>query len=375
MAPSFSIRGRSTTRRRRSLRRRLDGRLPEQAHPESGLVLGTAGHIDHGKTRLVAALTGADTDHLEEEKRRGISIELGFAELELPSGRSLGVIDVPGHERFVRTMVAGAGGVDLFLLVVAADDGVMPQTREHLEALRALGVETGVVALNKVDVADAETIVLAREEIGSLLPDTPIIEVSALHGDGVPKLIEAIDAASDAVDLRRDGTWPEGGGILHVDRSFTITGAGTVVTGTVVGRGFAAGRTVTVLPSGNTSRVRSIQIHGRDASSVGPGNRAALNLSGIRTEAVPRGSVVCAPGSSPPVSYRLDVELLHPAADDRPLPRRVQIHHGTRDVAARIVRLDGAFAQLRLEAPLVARARTGSSFDRSRPLRRSAERR
>ena len=324
---------------------------------EPGLVLGTAGHIDHGKTRLIAALTGTDTDRLDEEVRRGISIELGFAELELPSGRSLGVVDVPGHERFVRTMVAGAGGIDLFLLVVAADDGVMPQTEEHLEALRALGVESGVVALNKIDAVDAEMISMAREEIRALLPETPIVEVSAVRGDGLSLLVQTLDAVSDGITPRNRDGWPRAGGLLHVDRSFTIAGAGTVVTGTVVGAGFSAGSTATLLPAETSARIRSIQVHGREVESVGPGHRAALNLSGIKPEAVPRGSVVAAAGCSPTPSYRLDVELLLSGAVDRPLPRRIQVHQGTRDVAARIVPFSDGFAQLRLETPLVARAR------------------
>src|SRR6188472_1275653 len=172
---------------RNSPRRRRSGPLAERAEAPAGLTLGTAGHIDHGKTRLVAALTGTDTDRLAEERRRGISIELGFAELELPGGGSIGIVDVPGHERLVRTMVAGAGGIDVFLLVVAADDGVMPQTVDHLEVLRALGVERGLVALTKVDLVDAGTVALARDEIRGLLPETALIEVSAERGDGIER--------------------------------------------------------------------------------------------------------------------------------------------------------------------------------------------
>jgi len=334
------------------------GRLADRSAAGPGLVLGTAGHIDHGKTRLVAALTGTDTDRLAEERRRGISIELGFAELELPSAGSIGVVDVPGHDRLVRTMVAGAGGIDLFLLVVAADDGVMPQTIEHLEVLRALGVETGVVALNKIDAADGETVGLVHEEIRELLPDAPVVAVSALRGDGIGLLREAIDSLAVQRGRERDeDLWPEAGGVLHVDRSFTIAGAGTVVTGTVTGAGFAAGATVTILPERRPARIRSIQVHGRATAAVGRGRRAALNLSGVSTDEVPRGAVLAAGSSVPQPSHRLDVRLLGAAADDDRPPRRVQVHHGTRAVPARLVPLGDGLAQLRLEAPLIARAR------------------
>ncbi len=323
-----------------------------------GLTLGTAGHIDHGKTRLVAALTGTETDRLEEERRRGISIELGFAELELPGGARLGLVDVPGHERLVRTMVAGATGIDLFLLVVAADDGVMPQTREHLEALRALGVERGVVALNKVDLVDAELRALLTEELRELLPGRPIVETSARTGEGIERLRAAIAAEAEAVITERAGAgaepWPPADGVLHVDRSFTIAGAGTVVTGTVAAGAFEAGARVAVLPARAAARIRSIEVHGRRVESAARGRRAALNLTGIDRSDVPRGSVISVDPESPAPSYRLDVRLLGAAA--RRCPRRLQVHHGTRDAAARVFELGDGLAQLRLEAPLIARA-------------------
>ena len=343
---------------RNSPRRRRSGRLAERAEAPAGLTLGTAGHIDHGKTRLVAALTGTDTDRLAEERRRGISIELGFAELELPGGGSIGIVDVPGHERLVRTMVAGAGGIDVFLLVVAADDGVMPQTVEHLEVLRALGVERGLVALTKIDLVDAGTVALARDEIRGLLPETALIEVSAERGDGIERLRSAIAELATAVAAERAEApgWPPAGGLLHVDRSFTIAGAGTVVTGTVAGDGFAAGEGVAILPADRRARLRAIQVHGRGAAAVGRGRRAALDLAGVGREEVPRGSVVSAAEAGPEPSYRLDVLLLGDAAE-RPPSGRIQVHHGTRDSAARVVPLGAGMAQLRLEAPLVARAR------------------
>jgi selenocysteine-specific elongation factor len=307
----------------------------------------------------VRALTGVDTDRLAEEKRRGISIELGFAELVLPSGASIGIVDVPGHERLVRTMVAGAGGIDMFLLVVAADDGVMPQTIEHLEALRALGVEHGIVALSKVDLVDADTLELARAEAARLVPGAPVVPVSAAEGDGVERLRTTIGELAQAVAAARGATpgGPPAPGILHVDRSFTIAGAGTVVTGTVAGDGFAAGARVRILPVGLDARVRAIEVHGRPARSVGGGRRAALNLAGIDRRRVPRGSVVSAGEPGPRAAYRIDVRLLGAVATDPSASGRVQVHHGTRDVAARLVPLGDGLAQLRLEAPLVARAR------------------
>ena len=332
--------------------------MPDLPAAGPGLTIGTAGHVDHGKTRLVAALTGVDTDRLAEEKRRGISIELGFAELELPAAGSIGIVDVPGHERLVRTMVAGAGAIDLFLLVIAADDGAMPQTIEHLEALRALGVDRGVVALSKADLVDAATLELAREEAVGLVPGAPVIAVSATRGDGIERLREAIDGiagelAGRHAAARRVRPAP---GLLHVDRSFTIAGAGTVVTGTVTGDGFASGDRVRVLPAGLEARVRAIEVHGRPVASAGGGRRAALNLAGTDRRRVPRGSVVSAGEPGPRPAYRLDVLLLG-ALVEAPWHGRVQVHHGTRDVAARVVPLGGALAQLRLEAPLVARAR------------------
>ena len=228
------------------------------------MVLGTAGHIDHGKTALIGALTGTDTDRLEEERRRGISIELGFAELPLPDGRTIGVVDVPGHERLIRTMVAGAAGIDLFLLVIAADDGVMPQTREHLTALRSLGVERGVVALTKHDAAPAESLELARAEAAELLPDTPLVEVSARTGHGVEELRRAIAAQVELAAAARSGghNWAPLPALLPLDRVFALKGIGTVATGTLRGGDVAPGDLLLVHPAGEECRVRSVQVHG-----------------------------------------------------------------------------------------------------------------
>ncbi len=320
-----------------------------------GLTIGTAGHIDHGKTKLIEALTGTDTDRLAEEQRRGISIELGFAELALPGGGRLGVIDVPGHERLVRTMVAGATGIDLFLLVVAADDGVMPQTREHLAVLRALGVERGVVAVTKVDAVDGERRARAREGAAGLVPEAPVVEVSARSGDGLDDLVAAIEQVAEGIERRTPSR--DRPPMLHVDRAFTLRGIGTVVTGTLLSGEIGRGDRIEILPTGLEARVRSVQTHGSDRERVAAGRRVALALTGVDRTEVERGDVIAAPGAGIEPSYRLDVELrLEPGAG--PVAgERVQVHHGTRDAPARTIALDdeGRF-QLRLEAPLMARA-------------------
>jgi selenocysteine-specific elongation factor len=316
------------------------------------LTIGTAGHVDHGKTALIKALTGVDTDRLAEERRRGLSIELGFAELELPGGRSVGVVDVPGHERFIRAMVAGATGVDMFMLVVAADEGVMPQTREHLDVLDALEVRSGIVALTKCDRADDEARARARDEVGGLLADAPLVEVSALTGEGLDDLWAALAALADDVERGRRSRGDDQPAVLHVDRSFSLRGIGTVVTGTLWSGAVAAGTEVEVLPSGLGARVRSVQVHNRDAHEGRAGQRVALNLGGVAARDIARGDVVTTPKAGLKPSYRLDVELATRGDVDG---RRVQVHHGTRAVPARPVALGDGLAQLRLEAPLVAR--------------------
>ena len=312
------------------------------------LTLGTAGHIDHGKTLLVQALTGVDTDRLPEEQERGISIELGYAPLELPSGRRLSVVDVPGHERFVRTMVAGATGIDLFLMVVAADDGVMPQTREHAAVLKALGVSTGVVAITKSDLADPA---LAAEEAAELLPGAEVVAVAAPSGEGIDALREALErAVTNVGEADRSGSLR-----LHVDRSFTIRGAGTVVTGTLWSGSAARGDEVLILPAGTPARVRSVQVHDEPLERAEAGQRVALNLAGVARDEVARGDVIVADGAAPPSpTYRVDVALEWATPDDRPDGgTRVGVHHGTRETAARLAELGGRYFQLRLEQPLV----------------------
>ena len=312
------------------------------------LTLGTAGHIDHGKTALVDALTGKNTDRLPEERSRGISIELGYAPLDLPSGRRLSLVDVPGHERFVRTMVAGASGIDLYLLCVAADDGVMPQTREHLAVLRGLGVDAGVVAITKADVGDAE---LAAEEVAELVPGVEIVAVSALERTGLDDLLAALDRAAAGLSGRAS---EDGAARLHLDRSFTLRGIGTVVTGTLWSGSIAQGDTVRVLPRGLTARVRSVQVHDQPTERALAGQRVALNLVGLGWRELGRGDVISTPGSELAPTYLVDAAIaLQPGA--KPLRRgaRVHVHHGTREAPARVVELGSGYAQLRLEAPLV----------------------
>jgi selenocysteine-specific elongation factor len=310
------------------------------------LTLGTAGHIDHGKTALVAALTGVDTDRLPAEKARGISIELGYAPLALPSGRWLSVVDVPGHERFVRTMVAGATGIDLYLMVVAADDGVMPQTREHAAVLGALDVGQGVVAVTKADLADPAR---AQREAAELLPKAVVVTCSARTGAGVAGVRAALDAVAAGLPGRGASA---GEPLLHVDRAFIIRGAGTVVTGTLWSGAVAPGDRMVLLPAGTAVRVRSVQVHDEPVERAAAGQRVALNLAGVQLREVARGDVVAAAGAVVP-SRILDCEL---ALRDARHGMRAHVHHGTRETPARMADLGGGLWQARLERPLLARA-------------------
>ncbi len=317
------------------------------------LTVGTAGHIDHGKTALVAALTGVDTDRLPEEQERGISIELGYAALALPSGRRLSVVDVPGHERFVRTMVAGATGIDLFLLVVAADDGVMPQTREHAAVLAALGVQAGVVAVTKADRADPAR---AAGEAAALFGGTPVVPVSARTGAGIDDLRAALDRVAAGLPGRA-GAGDDDAARLHVDRVFTIRGAGTVATGTLWSGALGRGDQVTVLPSGLRARVRGVQVHDAAVERAQAGQRVAVNLAGVAPDEVARGDVVAGAGAPAHPTFRIDCAMTWVSAEARPEHgARVHVHHGTREAPARIAELGGRYAQLRLEAPLVPAA-------------------
>ena len=309
------------------------------------LTVGTAGHIDHGKTWLVRALTGKDTDRLPEEQSRGISIELGYAPLQLPDGRQLSLIDVPGHERFVRTMVAGATGIDLFLLVIDAAEGARAQTHEHLAILRLLGIESGVVALTKADAVDEETLELALEEARELVPGVEVVATSAKTGAGLDDLRAAL--ARGAAERRR----PEAPTRLYVDRGFTLRGIGTVATGTLWSGSIGEGDVLRAEPAGLDVRVRSVQVHDRPVERAEAGQRVAVGLPGIDRRALHRGDALVAPGRYP-LSYRLDVVLeeLRPLADGS----RVTVHHGTAHLPARVARIGETYAQLRLAAPVVA---------------------
>ncbi len=315
----------------------------------AALTLGTAGHIDHGKTALVRALTGVDTDRLPQEKSRGMSIELGFAPLLLPGGRRVSVVDVPGHERFVRTMVAGATGIDLYLMVVAADDGVMPQTLEHAEVLAALGIEQGVVAITKCDRASPDR---AAAEAAELLPGAAVVACSARTGDGVADVAAALERVAERVtprgQARRDGA-----AVLHIDRAFTIHGAGTVVTGTLWSGTLAAGDTLALLPAQRPVRVRSLQVHDEPAEQARAGQRVAVNLAGIARRDVARGDALADPAAQIAPTQVIDAAL--DLRDDLH-GRRVMVHHGTRAVPARLAALGAGLWQVRLEAPLLAAA-------------------
>ena len=307
------------------------------------LTLGTAGHIDHGKTALVAALTGVDTDRLPQEKARGISIELGYAPLELPSGRRLSVVDVPGHERFVRTMVAGATGIDMFLLVVAADDGVMPQTREHLAILELLGVPAGVVAMTKRDLVDDELAELARLSIDELLADgpyagSPVVEVSSRTGAGVDDLRTALDRLAGDARSRAPGA----GVRLPIDRAFSLRGIGTVVTGTLWTGTVRVGDRLAIEPGGREVRVRSLQVHDQAVNEAAAGQRVALALVGVERTQVKRGDTAASPGTLPR-SFRLDCRLRMLRSAGRGLRNGdvVTVHHGTAEAPARVALREG----------------------------------
>jgi selenocysteine-specific elongation factor len=311
------------------------------------LTIGTAGHIDHGKTWLVRALTGKDTDRLPEEQARGISIDLGYAPLDLPDGRRLSVVDVPGHERFVRTMVAGATGIDLFLLVIDAGEGARPQTHEHLAVLRLLGIDRGVVALTKVDAVDAETRELAAEEARELVPGAPVVPVSAKTGEGLDTLLAAIASVAGGLPGRAE----EQPTRLFVDRAFALRGIGTVATGTLWSGSIGEGDVLEALPGGDEARVRSVQVHDRPVERGAAGQRVAVAVPGLERAALPRGTALVEQGAFP-VSYRLDVALdeLEPV----PTGLHVQVHHGTAEHIARIVRVGERWAQLRLSTQAVA---------------------
>ena len=326
-------------------------------------VVGTAGHIDHGKTALVKALTGVDTDRWEEEKRRGITIDLGFAPLPLAGGVQASVVDVPGHEGFVRNMLAGATGIDVALLVIAADEGIMPQTEEHLAIVELLGVRRGIPVLTKRDLVDDEWLTLMRTEVAARLSRSPVrwsapLAVSAVTAEGLEELRTAL--VEVAQDLRERPT----GDLfrLPIDRVFALPGAGTVVTGSTWSGTVAAGTNVRLLPLNREVRVRSIQVHSRDAQQAGPGRRTALALVGVDKEELARGHVaVTGPGWTATNTLDVALELLPSVKKPLAIRSRIRVHLGTAEVLARVAQVrtiapgETALARLMLEHPLVAR--------------------
>lgn len=328
------------------------------------IIIGTAGHIDHGKTSLIRALTGRETDTLKEEKDRGISINLGFTFFDLPSGRRAGIIDVPGHEKFVKNMLAGVSGVDIVLLVIAADEGIMPQTREHFEILQLLNVKKGIIVLTKADLVDSEWLDMVKEEVkdefkGTFLEGAPIHAVSSRTKAGMEGLIENIDILTGEIDTKDVG----GHFRLPVDRVFSISGFGTVVTGTVISGMIEEGQWVEVYPSKVKAKVRGIEVHDSHVKIAEAGQRTAINLSNVKTSEVKRGDVVASEGIMEP-SMMVDCRLYYLKSAPKPLEnrQRVRLYHGTSEILCRVVILDReevqpgetAYVQLRLEKPLTA---------------------
>ncbi len=341
--------------------------MTQQAENTRHFILGAAGHVDHGKTALITALTGTHTDRLKEEQERGISIELGFAEFDLGDGVQLGVVDMPGHEKFVKQMVSGAGGVDLAFLVVAADEGVMPQTVEHLEILDSLGVRSGVLVITKTDMVDEDFVAVATEEAmelveGTFLDGKPVVAVSAHAGTGLDELKEALKAECLALPVRRE----EGAFRMPIDRVFTMPGVGVVTTGTCWQGAVAEGDRLVLQPGALPVRVREVQVHGRRSARGASGQRLALALHGVKKEDLERGFQVTAEAAAL-VSNRLDIRVnvmkhYQGVVKNR---QRLHVHHAGREVLGRIILLDEqelggdagprtGLAQLHLEEPLVA---------------------
>ncbi|MDO8683924.1 MAG: selenocysteine-specific translation elongation factor [Armatimonadota bacterium] len=328
------------------------------------IIVGTAGHVDHGKTTLIKALTGIDTDRLKEEKQRGMTIDLGFASLTLPSGRTVGIVDVPGHERFLKNMLAGASGVDLALLVIAADEGVMPQTKEHLEILQLLETKKGVIALTKCDMVDDDWIEIVEEDIraqlvGTFLEDAPIVRVSSLTSAGISELAATLDVLCDEVEEHNISVPFR----LPIDRVFTLTGFGTVITGTLVSGTMRVGDAVEVLPQKIQTRARQIQVHGRKLEEVTAGARVAVNLAGVETSDIERGSVCAPPGYLKP-SQLIAAHARILKDEEKPLrsKSRLRLHIGTAEIIGRVTVLDkeqieageDGFIQFKAEEPFVA---------------------
>lgn len=329
------------------------------------VIIGTAGHIDHGKTTLIKAITGRETDRLKEEKDRGISIELGFTYFDLPSGLRAGIIDVPGHEKFIKNMLAGVVGIDIVLLVVAADEGIMPQTTEHLHILDLLGIKKGIVVVTKKDMADEEWTDMVEEDImtaveGTFLENSPMIRVSSHTKEGIGDLIALIDKYASELEERNTADMPR----LPVDRVFSISGFGTVVTGTLLSGRYKVGDEVQIYPGEDTARIRTLQVHDQDAEVAYGGQRVAINLSGVKKDQIPRGSVI-APVNSMKDSMMIDAKVKLLKSMDRNIENRtrLKLYIGSQEVLCRIVLLDReelkpgeeAYVQLRLEEKIVSK--------------------
>ena len=330
------------------------------------IIIGTAGHIDHGKTALIRALTGKETDRWEEEKRRGITIDLGFTYFDLPSGDRAGIIDVPGHEKFVNNMLAGVIGMDIVMLVVATDEGMMPQTREHVDIMSQLGVDKSIVVLNKCDLVDNEWKELVKEEIkeelvGSVFENAKIIEVSAITGEGIDDLVkEIVNMTQDELTAKDINTIAR----LPIDRSFSISGFGTIVTGTLISGSIKKDDELEIYPTGKKAKIRSIQVHGKDVKECFAGQRSAINISNLKKDEIKRGYVL-APPNSLEDTMMLDVKLNVLNSSNRILSNRCRLHlfTGTSEVLCRAVLLDveeagpgdSCYAQLRLEEKIAVR--------------------
>lgn len=323
------------------------------------VIIGTAGHIDHGKTTLIKALTGRNTDRLKEEKERGISIDLGFTYFDLPSGKRAGIIDVPGHEKFIKNMLAGIGGIDIVVLVIAADEGVMPQTKEHLNILKLLKVKKGIIALTKRDMVDSEWLEMISDQVqleveGTFLEEAKIIPVSSLKGDGLRELIEEIDRLAEVVEQKDTSASFR----LPIDRVFTVAGFGTIVTGTLVSGNIKEGDKVELYPSNLQSRIRSIQVHENSVKEADAGQRVAVNIANVSVAEVHRGNVLSKPDSmEPTMMIDAKMEMLDDALMSIDNRDRLRLYHGTSEIMCRVVLLDrdelkpgeSAFVQLRLE--------------------------
>ncbi|MCD6186132.1 MAG: selenocysteine-specific translation elongation factor [Deltaproteobacteria bacterium] len=326
------------------------------------IILGTAGHIDHGKTSLIKAVTGTDTDRLKEEKLRGITIELGFASLELPGGQHVGVVDVPGHEKFIKNMVAGATGIDIVVMVIAADEGVMPQTREHLEICSLLDIKYGFIVLNKVDLVDEEWLELVKEDTadflkGTFLEGTPMVPVSAVTGQGIQEFIKTLEDLSSLIPERSiSGLFR-----LPVDRVFSMKGFGTVITGTLISGHVSVGDAVQIYPSMVSSNVRGIQVHNKTVNTAEAGMRTAINFKGLEKTSINRGEMLGKPGEMKS-SYMIDVSLQFLTINKKPMKNRtrVRFHAGTSEILGIIALLEKdeiapgetSVVQIRLDSPV-----------------------